>query len=372
MNFKEAESRRCACIYRFTFPDGKSYIGKTKDLSNRIKIYVRNISENTKLTKVEEALVKFGLDSVSVDIISEPKNISEKDKDVVLSILEIKYIRELKTRHPDGYNVSIGGEILGIPAECIETSGYSFGSSSSNKHVLLYGLDGKFIREYDSIEKCAYDFGVDTSVVNNNLDKRKGLFCGKYMVRRKRYGQIPASIAPFKIEVIQKKVINNIYEDRIVYRDKIKVTPSNRILKYNSEGEFCGEYETLTDAAISIGSSSVPKGVLIKGYIFFEHDGGEIVQNIGKIEKKTLRLPKYSEALDKVANKDFNVKHDGWSKLINDFKVAQYDLDGNLLNVYDNIKIASYKTGIAYSGIWACVFGKTKKSKGFIWRKFDK
>ena len=28
-------------------------------------------------------------------------------------------------------------------------------------------------------------------------------------------------------------------------------------------------------------------------------------------------------------------------------------------------------TGIPYSGIYACVNGKTKKSKGFIWKKIE-
>lgn len=371
MTFEEARKKSCACIYKFTFPDGKCYVGKSKNLAKRIRLYFMSLNDEQKCTKIIEALRQFGTDSVIVDILSEPKNISDKDKELVLSILEIKYIRENDCIYPNGYNVSIGGEILGIPSEYISTNLCQSYYGGGNKPVLVYDLDGNFVQEFDSIEKCAYHFGVENSVVSSNLDKRREVFAGKYMLRQKRYGNIPEKILPFKREVVERKIVNKIYEDKVIYRTKTVVLPSNTILKYNEDGEFCGEYETLTDAALSIGRSYVTKGVLTKGYIFFEHDGGEIKQNIGKIEKKSKRLPKYSEALVGLKNEDLNLNSTGWSKLINDFKVAQYSLSGELIAVYDNIKMASYETGVPYSCIWSCVFGKTKKSKGFIWKKYE-
>lgn len=371
MNLNEASKKNCACIYRFTFPDGKRYVGRTKNLSKRIELYKKNLNEGCKSSKVIDALREFGVSKVNVEILSEPKNLSEEDKDLVLSILELKYIRLNNCIYPNGYNVSVGGELLGIPCDCISTDLCVTPYSGGHKPVLVYDVDGNFIQEFDSIEKCAYNYGVDTQVVSSNLDKRRGLFCGKYMIRQKRYGKIPEKIAPFEREVVEKRIVNKIYEDKVVYRERVVSAPKNTILKYNEDGEFCGEYETTKDAAMSIGCNHVTKGVLTKGYIFFEHDGGEIKQNIGKFEKKSVRLPKYTEALEKLGNDDLNVERSGWSHLINDFQVAQYDLQGNLLNVYDSIKMASYETGLPYSGIWACVFGKIRKSAGFIWRKYD-
>lgn len=371
MNFEESKKKNVACIYRITFPNGKCYVGKTKDLSNRIALYERKITDDTSQGKVIDAFREFGADNVEIDILSEPKNISDKDKDLVLSILEIKYIRLSDCIYPNGYNVSIGGELLGIPCDCTTTDLAVTPYTGGHKPVLVYDLDGNFIQEFDSIEKCAYNFGVDPNVVSLNLDKRREVFYGKYMLRQKRYGKIPEKIIPFKREVVEKKIIKKVYEDKIVYREKIVSAPKNTILKYNENGEFCGEYDTLIDAAISIGRSNIKKGVLIGGYIFFEHDGGEIKQNIGKIEKKVVRLPKYSDALKNIGNSELNFKSKGWSKLINDFNVAQYDLEGNLLKVYDNIKSASYETGISYSCIWACVFGRTKRCKCYVFKKYD-
>ena len=55
-----------------------------------------------------------------------------------------------------------------------------------------------------------------------------------------------------------------------------------------------------------------------------------------------------------------------------DFPIAQMSLDGKVVAEYDNIRDAEKATGIPYSGIYACVNGKTKKSKGFWWKKIEK
>ena len=44
-------------------------------------------------------------------------------------------------------------------------------------------------------------------------------------------------------------------------------------------------------------------------------------------------------------------------------------LDGKVVAEYDSIRDASQITGIPYSGIYACVTGRTKKSNGFVWKK---
>lgn len=39
MKFEEAKYLQCACIYKLTYPDGKCYIGQTKCLHDRMKLY---------------------------------------------------------------------------------------------------------------------------------------------------------------------------------------------------------------------------------------------------------------------------------------------------------------------------------------------
>ena len=59
-------------------------------------------------------------------------------------------------------------------------------------------------------------------------------------------------------------------------------------------------------------------------------------------------------------------------KVCLDFQIAQMCLDGKVVEEYDNIRDSEKSTGIPYSGIYACVNGKTRKSKGFVWKKIEK
>ena len=58
-------------------------------------------------------------------------------------------------------------------------------------------------------------------------------------------------------------------------------------------------------------------------------------------------------------------------KVCLDFQIAQMSLDCKVVAEYDNIRKAAKATGIPYSGIYACVNGKTKKSNGFVWKKIE-
>ena len=48
-------------------------------------------------------------------------------------------------------------------------------------------------------------------------------------------------------------------------------------------------------------------------------------------------------------------------------KVAKYDKENNLLEIYESISEASRKTGIAITSISYCANGKRKTGGGFIW-----
>lgn len=48
-------------------------------------------------------------------------------------------------------------------------------------------------------------------------------------------------------------------------------------------------------------------------------------------------------------------------------KVAKYDKENNLLEIYESISEASRKTGISITSISYCANGKRKTGGGFIW-----
>ena len=114
MEIKDLVSRKDSCVYCLEFPNGMRYVGKTRNLGDRIRIYLRNVDEGT-IGKVCDAIREFGWDSVNFSILASVSGMSKDDTELCLSILEIKYIREMDCIFPKGYNVSFGGEALRIP-----------------------------------------------------------------------------------------------------------------------------------------------------------------------------------------------------------------------------------------------------------------
>lgn len=397
-----------SCVYCLEFPNGMKYVGKTKDLVGRMGLYLK-FSRNNKY--LSDAFSEFGVDNVDVSVLREVKCNDDVDLELCLSILEIKYIRELGTVYPNGYNVSLGGEVLGIPVEYITTdSDYVKAYGSGDKSVLVYDLDGKLVGEYPSIARLAYDKGISEDVVRNCLNKSSLALCGKWYVRVKRYDYAPNEIEVNVRSVVKKRIIyedvvkervkyNNVFVDNIVERDRV-VVRKDKVLRYDMNGDFRGEYDCLKDAcrAFTGSSSGMSYGVYRKGYILFKKRDDNYPT---KIEPYTVLSKKVlgdyyvpaSELPDKDCIKEPKNKVVGrpkcervvkcessrtplrvngkYTNLNNTFKVAQYDLGGNLIKVFDNMRDASAETGIAYSGIWACVMGRAAKSKGFKWAKYE-
>lgn len=410
MTFEEAKKKSVSCIYCMEFPNGKKYVGKTKDLGDRIRLYERYGNGNKALSG---AIDEFSVESTSISVLSEVKCANRIDLELCLSILEVKYIRELGTTDAEkGYNVSFGGEVLGIPIGYLTTDKDTVNAYNTGcKAVLLYDENGDFVKEYESIAKCSYDIGVDETIISGCLDTKK-FFIGKWYLRTKRY-----DYAPKHIEICAPKSKERVvYKDVIVEREKIqtvvvpkiveklverKVVVKPHILKYNMDGEFCGEYDCFKDACMSFtnSASGITCGIYRKGYILFKKQGddypkqiepyhvlnkkitGEYYRPAEELEdkssskkptdKKKVGRPRKEMTSD--AKTYYNhVRVDGKNANINNnFAIGQYSLEGELLSTYDNVRDASHYTGIQYSNIMACVKGVTKKAHGFIWKRLD-
>ena len=411
MTFEEAKKKSVSCVYCMEFSNGKKYVGKTKSLGRRLSLYESFSDIGNRM--LSGAISEFGLGSIDVSVLSEVSCCSKVDLELCLSILEIKYIRELGTTDADnGYNVSFGGEVLGIPIEYLTTDEDAIKSyTTGSKSVLLYDENGDFVKEYPSIAMCAYDLGVDETLVKRCLDTKK-FFIGKWYLRTKRY-----DYAPKHIEICAPKSRERVvYKDVIVEREKIqtvvvpkiveklverKVVVKPHVLKYNMDGEFCGEYDCFKDACMSFtnSSSGITCGIYRKGYILFKKQGddypkqiepyhvlnkkitGEYYRPAEELEdktscKKTTDKKKVGRPRKEMTSDEktrYNpVRVDGKNANINNnFAIGQYSLDGELLSTYDNVRDASHYTGIQYSNIMACVKGITKKSHGFIWKRLD-
>lgn len=91
-------------IYKATFPNGKSYIGKSKNFKYRKMAHYYN-SKYAKVnnTKMKNAIIKYGFDNISWSILFESSDmniINEKEKEFI----------EIYDTINSGYNISTGGD----------------------------------------------------------------------------------------------------------------------------------------------------------------------------------------------------------------------------------------------------------------------
>lgn len=371
MSIDEAFFLSIPCVYCLTHPNGLQYIGQTNKLSNRLKLYQRQISgcfsdsDSVHL----RALRLFGLDSCSIDILSSPSKLSAEDLPLCLSILEIKYIRQLNTLHPSVYNVSIGVELLGLPSCDLNTSG-------TLKPILVYDSDGNFLSESPSLLRCMYSLGIVKKNLSGYLYKNK-VYDGKYVFRSKRYDKVPLHIETSSFKIVPRVRYQTVVEKRVV-RKEVEYTPHvvPHALKYDEDGNFCGEYSSKCEALRTFSKShSVPYGKYCNGYILYKKVSDDFPS---KIEP-------YSETVGKILGDIYKPISEcddmpvlcskrpsrAKAKLRNDIDIAQYTLDGTLVAKYSGIREASRITGVSYCKIWACVMGRTRKSAGYVWCKMN-
>lgn len=93
------------CIYLFTFPNGKKYVGLTeRGVADRCKNHEKNAKLQHNDLAVTRALRKYGCENVMVTVLHEGLPLHKLVK------LEPMYIRQLDTFGKRGYNLTSGGE----------------------------------------------------------------------------------------------------------------------------------------------------------------------------------------------------------------------------------------------------------------------
>lgn len=381
MNLEEAKSNRVSCIYRIKFPDGKYYVGRTKSLRERVRLYERKMSDETDNSRVMNALREFGLENVSWDILSCVSVRDADDLSLCLSILEIKYIREQDCIYPKGYNTSIGGELLGIPVDVIETKFGVDATGYAGKPLLVYDKDGNFVSEHPSVAKCAYALGVPESHISNAVDKI-ALVRSTYMVREKKYGDVPQKILPFAPQVVKKTVVEKEVEVEKVF---VKKELDKASIMYDEYGEYVGVFESTYQVRKYIGiDCRFPFGREYHGYYLFHYNGGEIKKSLGVFTSKMLTTTMYDDilalgdaenigdmiSLKVVEEEKEEVERKEYHRKITR-QVNKYTLDGEYIETYDSISDAARANEVFESSIRACCNRKTRRSGGFIYRFAD-
>jgi group I intron endonuclease len=104
-------------IYCFkNLTNGKCYVGQAVNIKNRMRAHMTAIRSN-KLggLLLYKAIDKYGIDNFEISILETIPNNTE-DLKSTLDVLEKKYIQELNSYAPNGYNMTLGGDsgVLGL------------------------------------------------------------------------------------------------------------------------------------------------------------------------------------------------------------------------------------------------------------------
>lgn len=366
-----------SCVYCLEFPNGMRYVGKTGNLGNRLRLYVRNV-ESGEGGKVCDALREFGFSEVGLSVLASVSGMSKDDTELCLSILEIKYIREMDCVWPRGYNVSFGGEVLRIPPEYITTDSEAIKAfKSGSKSVLVYDIEGNFLSEYDSLTRMDYELGLSERDYSPFLDKKKPI-ADKYYIRSKRYNVIPRRIE-VPVWVVKERVkYNTTIEERTIVKEKTAYG-CVAALAYDVNGDFVGEYKTRAEASRMLtGVQRMDWGKYCKGYILYKKTSDDYPKKIESyLEVKNKALGEEYKPINELEDRPTPIyvppirTPRKRSKLNLDFPINQFKLNGELVATYDSIRDASEITGIQYCQIYNCVKGATKTCHGFLWQRVE-
>lgn len=352
------------------------YVGKTSNLGGRMRIYLRNIEDGDG-GKVCDAIREYGFDGVNFSILASISGLGKDDLELALGILEIKYIREMDCVWPKGYNVSLGGEVLRIPPECITTDADAIKAFKvGSKSVLVYDLNGDFLQEFDSLSRMDYELGLCEADYSKFLDKKKPI-ADKYYLRSKKYNVIPRKIEVIPWVVKERIKYNTTVEERTIVKEKeMHMAPA---LAYDVNGDFVGEYKSRAEACrLLTGAHKMQWGQYCKGYILYKKASDDYPKKIesylevrGKAlgeeykpvcELGDLPTPIYVPPVRRARKK---------SRVNLDYAINQFKLNGDFVATYDSIRDASQVTGIPYCQIYNCVKGTTRTCQGFLWQKAE-
>ena len=138
-----------------TSPSGKSYIGRSLNLEERLNKYKNLLCSDQQY--IYHAILKYGWDNMKVTILySEERNELSND---TLNRLEEEFIEKFNTLIPNGYNLKTGGnqpeehrKKLSIAQNKEEVKIKK--SLTHRRSVIQLSIHGEFIKEWYSLTEA--------------------------------------------------------------------------------------------------------------------------------------------------------------------------------------------------------------------------
>ena len=198
-------------IYKAEFPNGKVYIGKSKNFEIRKMSHFYNSNyKKTNSTKMNRAINKYGFDNIKWEIIFESDNIdtiNKKEKEYIIIFDSIKM----------GYNISNGGD-----------GGDTISNNERRNDIIKQQLKSK------GIDPDKYVIITDELKIkiledySNNKLSIKAL-CRKYLISEQRMTRILKSenieIDQDRCKLTNSKTFNDDFINKVIemYKDGLLI-----------------------------------------------------------------------------------------------------------------------------------------------------
>ena len=164
-------------IYKFTNKiNGKIYIGQSIDINARKRSHINDAYCKGKDSNCpfHQAIIKYGENEFNFEIIEEcPKELLNERE---------KYWIQYYDSYHNGYNASPGGD--------------NCGERSDGRALLLYDLEGNFVKETHNIASTARELGVGYQTVYQLLQGTRKSTKG-FQIKYKESEDFPKTIEPY-------------------------------------------------------------------------------------------------------------------------------------------------------------------------------
>lgn len=195
--------------------------------------------------------------------------------------------------------------------------------------VLQFNLNGKFIAKYPSMVDASRKTG--TSLIQIQL-------CAKGMIAYAKNWQWRSADDPM--------FINGIVDiEPIQYSGRPRSKP---ILQFDENGIFLKEYQSMNEAARTMGLAYTNLYLCIKGNS----------KTAGGFQWRCKEDPLFNKGI---------VNIEPVKRVTNSTAILQFDLKGRYIREYPSIKMAANALGISSHSICDCASGKTMSAADFQW-----
>lgn len=238
-------------IYKHTFPNGKVYIGQTKQrLSKRFE----NGAGYDACPLMAKAIQKYGWENVNTEILVD--NITSLEE---ANQLEIYYIELYDSRNPNkGYNVGYGGGVVNKCDDKRILDLWQEGKTQTEiKSILHYDMqtirlyldahgiteNERLQRRNDNIGQRTFDYDTIYALWNDNYAYKEImdlLHCSRDTIRR--------ALEDHNVPLEERQTRGNLN----AIKNK---TDKKAINQYDLEGNFIQTYDSIADANRTLGKA---------------------------------------------------------------------------------------------------------------------